>query len=188
MTDEVREIREHAVVTADGVERPVDAIILGTGFAVQDMVPRGMIHGRGGHDLWDVWQRGSEAYAGTTVSGFPNLFMLLGPNTGLGHSSQIYMIESQLAYVIDALRQMRSKAWRAVEVRADVQRAFNDSLQRNVSGAIWNSGGCKSWYLDSRGRNTTIWPGFTFMFRRKTRQFIASEYRCERETALATPR
>lgn len=191
VSDAVREIRGNTVVTADGQERPVDAIILGTGFAVQDMVPRGMIYGRDGRDLWDVWQSGSEAYAGTTVHGFPNLFMMLGPNTGLGHTSQIYIIESQIAYVIDALRQMRKAGWRSVDVREDVQQTFNDRLQRRVSSAVWNAGGCKSWYLDARGRNTTLWPGFTFMFRRKTRAFIAQEYRCEPNSSparsIATP-
>lgn len=184
VSDAVSEIRGNVVVTADGRERPVDAIILGTGFAVQDMVPRGMIRGRGDRDLWDVWQSGAEAYAGTTVHGFPNLFMLLGPNTGLGHTSQIYIIESQIAYVMDALRQMRGAGWRAVEVREDVQRRFNDRLQRKVNSAVWNSGGCKSWYLDARGRNTTIWPGFTFMFRRKTRAFVAPDYHLEPGSAV----
>jgi len=180
ITDEVREIRDHAVVTADGQAREVDAIILGTGFTVQEPIPRGAIFGRGGKDLWDTWnEQGVEAYLGATVHGFPNFFMLMGPNTGLGHTSQVYMIESQIRYVLDCILQMRRKNIRAVEVRAEVQKRFNDRVQGTVRSAIWNSGGCKSWYLDARGRNTTIWPGFTFMFRSKTRRFKASDYLLE---------
>ncbi|WP_020650305.1 flavin-containing monooxygenase [Solimonas variicoloris] len=187
ITDEVREIREQAVVSGDGRVREVDAIILGTGFTVQDPIPRGAIFGRGGRDLWDTWKdHGVEAYLGASVHGFPNFFMLMGPNTGLGHTSQVYMIESQIAYVMDAIRQMRAQGLRAVEVRADVQQRFNERVQGNVNTAVWNSGGCKSWYLDARGRNTTIWPGFTFMFRRQTRHFRLQDYLVERLAASAT--
>ncbi len=179
ITDGVRELRAHSIVDAQGRERAVDAIIFGTGFAVHEMVPRGMIRGRDGRDLWEVWQQGSEAYLGTTVSGFPNLFVLLGPNTGLGHSSQVYMIEAQIAYVMDALRQMRQRGWRAVDVRREVQDRYNDGIQNEVRKAIWTAGGCKSWYLNARGRNTTLWPGFTFMFRKRTQRFVADDYVCE---------
>ncbi|NKF24268.1 flavin-containing monooxygenase [Solimonas marina] len=185
VTDDVTEIRGNAVITADGRAREVDAIILGTGFTVQDPIPRGAIFGRGGKDLWDTWsEKGVEAYLGATVHGFPNFFMLMGPNTGLGHTSQVYMIESQINYVVDCLKQMRRKKIAAVDVRADVQRQFNDKVQGDVGSAVWNSGGCKSWYLDARGRNTTIWPGFTFMFRNKTRHFRPADYQLE--TARAT--
>ncbi|WP_051361830.1 flavin-containing monooxygenase [Solimonas soli] len=187
ITSDVSEIRANAVVTADGTVREVDAIILGTGFTVQDPVPRGAIFGRGGKDLWDSWsEKGVEAYLGTSVHGFPNFFMLMGPNTGLGHTSQVFMIESQIRYVMDCIRTMRSQKLRTVDVRADVQKRFNDKVQGTVSSAIWNSGGCKSWYLDARGRNTTIWPGFTFVFRNKTRHFKTEKYAVEAETSSAT--
>ena len=186
ITDEIREIRGNAVVTADGQAREVDAIILGTGFTVQDPIPRGAIFGRNGRDLWDAWhENGVEAYLGASVHGFPNFFMLMGPNTGLGHTSQVYMIESQIAYVMDGIRQMRERGLRAVEVRADVQRRYNEKVQGSVNAAIWNQGGCKSWYLDARGRNTTIWPGFTFVFRNKTRRFRLGDYTLDAETATA---
>lgn len=186
VTDEVREIRGNAVITADGTSREVDAIILGTGFTVQDPIPRGAIFGRGGRDLWDCWnEQGVEAYLGANVHGFPNFFMLMGPNTGLGHTSQVYMIESQIAYVMDCIRQMRASNLRSIDVRADVQQRFNEKVQGSVNAAIWNQGGCKSWYLDARGRNTTIWPGFTFVFRNKTRRFDISKYAVEFESATA---
>src|SRR4029079_5918395 len=113
LAGEIREVRARGVVGADGAEREVDAIIYGTGFRVQEPIPRGTIFGRGGLDLADAWKSGPEAYKGTAVSGFPNLFMLLGPNTGLGHSSMVYMIESQVAYVVDAIRRIEAEGWRA---------------------------------------------------------------------------
>ncbi|NGY06235.1 flavin-containing monooxygenase [Solimonas terrae] len=186
ISDQVTEVRADAVVTADGTAREVDAIILGTGFTVQDPIPRGAIFGRGARDLWDRWnEKGVEAYLGASVHGFPNFFMLMGPNTGLGHTSQVFMIESHIAYVMDCIRQMRAKQLRAVDVRAEVQQQFNDKLQNSVNAAIWNQGGCKSWYLDARGRNTTIWPGFTFVFRGKTRRFRLADYALEKTTSAA---
>jgi hypothetical protein len=126
--------------------------------------------------LQDVWQGSPEAYLGTTVAGFPNLFMLMGPNTGLGHNSVVFMIESQVNYVIDALRFMGRGGLAAIDVRDDVQTSYNEELQRRLQGTVWNSGGCKSWYLDAKGRNTTIWPGFTWPYRQRTRHFDPADY------------
>lgn len=113
---------------------------------------------------------------GTTVAGFPNAFMITGPNTGLGHSSMVYMIESQIAYIVDALRAMSRTGASRIDVRPEVQRAYNDALQRRLAGSVWNSGGCRSWYLDASGRNTTLWPSFTFKFRHRTRNFNEADY------------
>jgi cyclohexanone monooxygenase len=178
ITSGIQEIRAHSIVDAAGEEREVDAIIYGTGFKVQELVPRGTFFGRCGLDLADAWHAGPEAYKGTCVSGFPNLFFILGPNTGLGHSSMIYMIESQVAYVMDALRQMHEAGWRAVDVERAAQTAFNADVQARSAGAIW-AAGCTSWYLAESGRNTAIWPDFTFRFRRATRVFDAAAYRIE---------
>lgn len=178
ITHDIREIRPHSVVDATGEEREVDAIIYGTGFKVQELVPRGAFFGRGARDLADAWSAGPEAYKGTCISGFPNLFFLLGPNTGLGHSSMIFMIESQVRYVLDALRQMKEQGWSAVEVEPTVQAEFNRGLQERSESAVWSSG-CTSWYLAESGRNTAIWPDFTFRFRRATRTFDAAAYRIE---------
>ncbi|MBC7183027.1 MAG: NAD(P)/FAD-dependent oxidoreductase, partial [Marinobacter sp.] len=115
LTDGIREVRGRVVVDRNGNEREVDCIIYGTGFRAQDPIPAGMIFGRNGQDLLDAWQDGAEAYKGTTVSGFPNFFMLMGPNTGLGHSSMVYMIESQIRYVLDALKKMDKHGWKSVE-------------------------------------------------------------------------
>jgi hypothetical protein len=116
------------------------------------------------------------AYLGTTIAGFPNAFMITGPNTGLGHSSMVYMIESQIAHVMAALKAMDENGASTVEVRPEVQSAYNEELQRRLAGTVWNSGGCKSWYLDANGRNTTLWPSFTFRFRQRARRFDQADY------------
>jgi cyclohexanone monooxygenase len=178
ITDSIREVRQHGIVTVDGTEHPVDAIVFGTGFTVQNLVPKGFFIGTGGRDITDVWEGGLEAYKGTTVAGFPNLFFIAGPNTGLGHTSMVFMIESQIAYVMDALDRMRKNGWASVDVKPEVQAAYNANLQNKHTGAVWKSG-CRSWYLDARGRNTTLWPGFTFVFRRETATFDAAAYMIE---------
>jgi hypothetical protein len=161
----------------DGTRRPADCIILGTGFHATDPLPRGVIVGRDGEDLLDAWRDGAQAYLGTTVAGFPNLFLIVGPNTGLGHSSMVFMIESQVNYVLDALRHMRQARLQAVDVRPPVQAAFNRNVQQKLGHAIWSAGGCASWYIDPRnGKNTTLWPGFTWQFRRATQAFQPADY------------
>jgi cation diffusion facilitator CzcD-associated flavoprotein CzcO len=180
ITDAVREVREHSIVTADGVERPVDAIIYGTGFRVQEFVPHGLFLGRGGQDLADTFAKGPEAYKGTAIAGFPNLFMLLGPNTGLGHNSVVYMVESQVTYVLDAIRRMRDDGIATLEVSRGAQAEYNKALQDKLGRAVWQSG-CKSWYLDESGKNTALWPGFTFKFRHDTAHFDPEAYVVERE-------
>ena len=181
VTEHIREIREHSIVTADGTEHPVDTIILATGFHVTDMPLAHTVHGRSGTTLAETWSDGMQAYKGATISGFPNLFMLIGPNTGLGHTSMIYMIESQITYVLDCLRKMRRQRVASIDVRPEAQQAFNDEVQRRMGATVWVSGGCASWYLDARGRNSTLWPGFTFDFRRRTHRFDATHYQLTKQ-------
>ncbi len=171
ITAGVVEVRENSVITGDGQEHEVDAIIYGTGFHATDPLPRGMVFGQNGIDIMDAWKDGIEAYKGCVVSGFPNLFIIPGPNTGLGHSSMVYMIESQIRYAMGALKAMDKKQLATINVRADAQRAYNENVQERIKGTIWNTGGCQSWYIDENGKNTTLWPGFTFAFRRQTRDF-----------------
>ena len=175
VTDRIREVRAASVVTEDGTERPIDTIILATGFHVTDMPVAARIAGRDGRTLSDAWRDGPRAYLGATVAGFPNLFLLIGPNTGLGHTSMVFMIESQLAYILDALRAMERHHLRAVDVRPQAQDAFNDEIQRRMRGTVWASG-CSSWYLDAGGRNSTLWPGFTWEYRLRTRRFDLASY------------
>ena len=173
----VREIRPGAVVGADGVERDVDAIIFGTGFRVTTHPGFDHIVGRGGVNLGDLWrEQGMEAYLGTTVAGFPNLFLMTGPNTGLGHSSIVFILESQFTYVLGALRALEARHVAAFDPKPDVQTAYNAEIQRRLEKSVWNSGGCSSWYLDARGRNPTLWPGSTVEFRLRLRKFDVEAY------------
>ena len=116
------------------------------------------------------------AYKGTTIHGFPNFFQIVGPNTGLGHSSMVFIIECQIAYVLDALRRMREDGLATVQPRADAQRSWNEDLQRRLQRTVWNTGGCASWYLDAHGRNTTLWPRTTLTFRRLLARFDVERY------------
>jgi cation diffusion facilitator CzcD-associated flavoprotein CzcO len=175
VTDPIAEVRERSIVTESGAEREVDAIVFGTGFHVVDMPVARMVRGRDGRTLEEAWQGSPRAHLGTTVAGFPNLFILLGPNTGLGHSSMVYMIESQIAYVMDALRELRRNGHRTVEVRPDVQERYNRDVQRRMKRTVWSTG-CKSWYLDEQGNNPTLWPDWTWRFRRRTSRFDPAEY------------
>ena len=177
VTDAIAEITPTGVRTADGAEHPADAIVWGTGFRVTDMPYVEWLRGRDGRTLGDAWrEQGVQALRGTTVAGFPNLFMLVGPNTLLGHNSIVFIIESQLAYVMDALRTLDARGAAACDARPEAQAAFNDVVQRRMRGTVWTQGGCASWYLDSHGRNTTLWPGTSWSFRRATRAFDAAEY------------
>jgi cation diffusion facilitator CzcD-associated flavoprotein CzcO len=176
VTDGIAGIKPHSIVTADGTEREIDALILGTGFYVTDMPVANYVRGREGRTMAEVWQGSPQAYLGTTVKGFPNMFFLVGPNTGLGHNSIVFMIESQLNYVVECLEHMEQRGAEVFEVREEVQDAFNDRIQRRLLGTVWNSGGCASWYLDDNGKNTTIWPGFTWPYRQETRHFEQADY------------
>ncbi|MFC4058172.1 flavin-containing monooxygenase [Planomonospora corallina] len=176
VTDRITEIREDSVVDATGRRTGADVIVYGTGFKVVDALNEQHITGRGGLKIQDAWQDGVEAYHGVTVSGFPNLFFLLGPNTGLGHNSVVFMIESQVHYVLECLRLLSRSRARALDVRPGAQRAFNDRLQRRLSALVWNEGGCRSWYLDERGVNRTTWPGFTFEYWARTRRVKPGDY------------
>jgi cation diffusion facilitator CzcD-associated flavoprotein CzcO len=175
VTGGVREVRSGSIVGADGVEREVDAIIFGTGFHVTDIPAAHCVRGRGGTLLDDVWHGSPRAYMGTSIAGFPNLFFLLGPNTGLGHSSMVYMIESQVSHVLAVLRHMRSRGAETVEIRPEAQARFNADIDRRMKGTVWQTG-CSSWYLDRTGRNATIWPDWTWRFRRRAAEVRADDY------------
>ena len=179
ITDSIREVRAASILTSDGAERPIDALIFGTGFEVRDLPIARLVHGRDGRSLEQVWEESPRAHLGTTVQGFPNLFILQGPNTGLGHTSVILMIESQIDHVLSALRHMRAHGVAAVEPRAEAQQAFVSRVDQKMQRTVWLAGGCRSWYLDRTGRNFTLWPGFTFSFRSRVQTFRPAEYLCE---------
>jgi cation diffusion facilitator CzcD-associated flavoprotein CzcO len=177
VTDGIVEIRPNAIVTKDGTVREVDAIVVATGFHVTDSPSFERIYGSAGRSLADVWRdKGQQAYKGATVAGFPNMMFVIGPNTGLGHSSMVYMAESHLNYFMSALAQMQRHGLATFDVREDVQHGYNAKLQGRMDRTIWKRGGCASWYLDAHGNNTTLWPGFTFTFRQLTRNFDLAAY------------
>ena len=177
VTTGVSEVRAHSVVDGDGVEHEVDVIVYGTGFKVMDIPVARALTGREGLSLAETWARtGTEAHRGTTVAGFPNLFLLLGPNTALGHSSVVFMIEAQIAYVMRALDALERSGMQALEVRQSAQDAYNTALQARLDTTVWNTGGCRAWYRDADGRNFTLWPTHTFIFRRQTARFDGDAY------------
>ena len=171
VTEKIIEFRPDSVVTADGAEHKVDTVILATGFRVADYPMFTRIAGAGGTTLAEAL---GGTYLGTVVPGFPNYFQLTGANTGLGHSSMLFMIECQLNYIVDGIAKAEA-AGGQFEVRPEVAAAYNAELQRKLPRTVWGSG-CSSWYLDSEGRNLTLWPGFTFDFRRRTREFAAADF------------
>ena len=170
ISDPISSVGPDAISTADGTERPVDAIIFATGFHVTDAPITALVRDGDGISLAEHWRDGMQALRGTTVPGYPNFFMIVGPNTGLGHTSMIYMIESQVAYISDAVRNMDDRGLAVLSARADSTADYNADVQAKLGRSVWNSGGCRSWYLDAAGRNTTLWPDFTFRFRRATRR------------------
>jgi cation diffusion facilitator CzcD-associated flavoprotein CzcO len=176
ITSVIREVRGHSIVDQQGVERPADVIIFATGFRPTEPPLGPHIHGRGGVSLAETWGGSPRALAGTTVAGFPNLFLLLGPNTGLGHNSVVYMTEAQLDHFIGAVRHMRKHGLDAIEPREDAQRAWSDAIDRRMRGTVWVSGGCVSWYLDRTGRNSTLWPDSSWSYYRRASAFKPREY------------
>jgi cation diffusion facilitator CzcD-associated flavoprotein CzcO len=189
ITAGVDHVRPDGIVDADGELHQVDTIIFATGFHVTDIRIAQRITGTDGATLDEHWGGSPQAYRGTAITGFPNLFFLVGPNTGLGHNSIIFMIEAQVQYVLDALRHMDETSTARVEVKLHAQQAYNEHLQRKLADTVWNTGGCSSWYLDRNGRNATIWPDFTFRFWGRMRRFDPQAYELTsaREKTAARP-
>jgi len=179
----IREVRARSVVAMDGTGHEVDTLIFGTGFVPTDLPIAHQIRGRDGQSLAARWGGSPHAYLGSSVPGFPNLFLLVGPNTGLGHNSQVFMIEAQIDYTLDAVKTMQARKLATVEVELDHERAYTEAVQRRMQRTVWLNGGCNSWYLDANGKNTTLWPGATFRFRSLTRKFQLGRYRTTQDLA-----
>jgi cation diffusion facilitator CzcD-associated flavoprotein CzcO len=175
ITDAVQRIAPTGVMTADGTLRPADVLIYGTGFQTLDFLAPMSVTGLGGRRLDQQWQHGAEAYLGIAVSGFPNFFVLYGPNTNLGGNSIIYMLEGQIRYVLAALRSLESENLDWIDVRPEVQHAFNAWVSRASEASVWESG-CTSWYTTASGRNTNNWPDHTFLYRHRIRRFDLGSY------------
>ena len=177
----VRELTKNAVVAEDGTERPADVIVLSTGFESTRFLAPMEIRGRDGRDLNEVWREGANAYLGMTVAGFPNLFVMYGPNTNLGSGSIIFQLESQMTYIADAVERLRRMGGQ-LSVRPEVQQSFDSEMQSRLSTSVWQTG-CNNWYLDEHGRNTNNWPGFTLEYRRRTRHLDPGDYEDQLSTS-----
>jgi cation diffusion facilitator CzcD-associated flavoprotein CzcO len=177
VTAGIESIDEHGIRTADGRYRPVDTIILGTGFKIWDSQMAKRLTGRDGRTLAQAWEEGGpQAYVGTVISGFPNLFFLVGPNTGLGNNSMINIIEGQLVFVLEALRALATPGVAAIDVRRPVQDRYNVRVQHRMRGTVWTNGGCNSWYLSEDGSNRTLWPSFSDAFKRRLARFDVGDF------------
>ena len=187
ITDPIERIVADGVVTRDGTTRHADAIIYGTGFKTLDFLAPMEVTGLRGRRLDEAWHEGAEAYLGISVAGFPNFFMLYGPNTNLGGNSILYMLEGQIRYVAAALQALESEGLGWIDVRPDVQRAFNTWVAASSHTSVWESG-CHSWYTTASGRNTNNWPDHTFMYRHRVRSFDLGRYRAmPKPSAPAAP-
>lgn len=173
VTDNIERVTPDGVVTADGAEHPIDALLLGTGFQASDFLTPMEFVGRDGLKLNERWRDGAEAYYGMSVPQFPNLFVLYGPNTNLSHSSIVFMLEAQIGHVVQAAQVLAEGAG-FIEVRDDVHTAYNTRIQADLADTVWASG-CDSWYLKN-GKNTNQWPGFTYAFRQAVRTLRREDY------------
>jgi cation diffusion facilitator CzcD-associated flavoprotein CzcO len=187
VTEGLEEIRGRTLIGSEGTECEVDVLIFATGFTPTDPPIAHQLRGPDGRTLAESWEGGPEAYRGTTVAGFPNLFIMYGPNTNLGHNSIIYMLESQYEYLLRALGAMRDLGLGRLEPREDVQRAFNEDVQRRLKNTVWNSGRCASWYLDEEGENPIMWSDFTFRFRWLSRRFDLDDHYVARRVGNGLP-
>jgi cation diffusion facilitator CzcD-associated flavoprotein CzcO len=176
VTAGIAEVTPNSIIDRDGVEHPVDTIIFGTGFQVTDPPISHRVRGRDGRTLAEAWRGSPQAHLGMSVAGFPNLFMLLGPNTGLGHNSVLLMIESQISYLRQALVHRRERGLAALEPTAEAQARFIAEVDAASEGSVWTAGGCLSWYTDATGRNSTLWPGSVRAYQRRLARFRAADY------------
>jgi cation diffusion facilitator CzcD-associated flavoprotein CzcO len=175
VTEKISHVTRSGIVTADGVERPLDVIILGTGFKATSYLGAIDVYGRSGRRLRDEWSDGAEAYLGMSVSGYPNLFMLYGPNTNQGGNSIIFILEAQVHYVMSAIRHMMRRGVAALDVRKPVMDRFNRRIQRDMEGTIWD-GGCTTYYMDASGKITTQWPYRSLRYWALTRRMRPSDF------------
>ena len=174
VTEPIERITPQGIVTRDGVQHAVDVVVVATGFVVTEFTALTNTQGRGGADLAARWMQGAATHLGLVTHGFPNLFTLLGPNTGLGSNSIVFMIEAQVNYLVQAVQHL-ARFGGTLEVRAEVQARSYADVQRRMQGTVWVSG-CKSWYQSEGGRIDTLWPGFTTAYWWRSLSFDAADY------------
>jgi cation diffusion facilitator CzcD-associated flavoprotein CzcO len=176
ITSGIREVTADGVIDNDGTLHRVDAIILGTGFKTERLPLTDHIYGPSGDTMAQMWGPSPSAYLGTSVAGFPNVYLMHGPNIGLGHNSAIAMFEAQAKYIVNAVRYSASHGVTEVEPTAAAQDEFTEMVDRLTGGSVWTSGGCSSWYLDSTGRNSNLWPATSIRYRFKTLHFKPADH------------
>jgi cation diffusion facilitator CzcD-associated flavoprotein CzcO len=177
VTTPIRRIAPHAVIDAQGATHPLDILVFGTGFDAQGALSRVPILGAEGRSLQTLWDtQGRSAYLGTTVNGFPNLFLMTGPNAGSGHTSQVFMLEAQAHYIARAIATMRARRASRMEIRPEAQARFRAEMEDRLRHSVWQGGGCQSWYLDRKGRNTVLWPSLSIDFWWRTRRVRHRDY------------
>jgi cation diffusion facilitator CzcD-associated flavoprotein CzcO len=183
----IREVTPEGIIDGDGTLHRVETIIFGTGFHVTDQPIGDRVIGRNGETLAETWQGSPKAHLGVAVAGFPNFFMLLGPNSGLGHNSVLLMVEAQIAYLRQALSYRRRHGLAAIEPSPQAQARFVAEVEEGTQGSVWTAGGCVSWYLDETGRNSTLWPGSVRAYQRRLARFLPGDYRSALPRPLPEP-
>lgn len=177
LTQGIKGFTAKGFVTEDSREHGVDAVVFATGFVAADINFYTKVIGREGRDLTEEWkEKGAEAYLGTTVAGYPNLAIMLGPNTGLGHNSVILIMEAQMNYIMQYLEYLeKSGGGSYLDVKKSAQQLYNNRIQQQFKGTVWTSG-CRSWYMNVQGKNTTLYPRLIGDFRKETKRFYPQLY------------
>ncbi len=171
----IENINEKGILTNTGEQIDVDLIIYATGFhASENNIPYPIL-GRNKLSIQDSWKKGAHAYLGTTIPNFPNFYILVGPNTGIGHTSALHIMESQIKYIMQAINEMKQNNWKTIEIKEDVETDYNKKIQKKLSKTVWQTGGCKSWYQNKWGKNTTLYPDFSYVFR-KASKFVKNDH------------
>jgi cation diffusion facilitator CzcD-associated flavoprotein CzcO len=184
--DGIAEITETGIVTTTGEHVDVDLLVWSTGYDATDGVISYPVIGRDGRALSEVWDPYPRAYLGTTIPGFPNLFVVTGPNTGIGHTSAIFLIEAQMEYIVRAVDAVRQVGATAIEVTAAAEQEYTDTIHREMEGTVWKDGGCHSWYQSKSGHVVAMFPGFSFTFRRWAKRFRPEAHHIHRSSTEVT--
>ncbi|HUH69834.1 MAG TPA: NAD(P)/FAD-dependent oxidoreductase [Mycobacterium sp.] len=181
-TEGIREVRAHSIIDNRGLEHPVEAIIFGTGFDTRGLPLTDRLFDAEGVSMAERWNGDPGAYLGTAVHGFPNCYLMHGPNIGTGHTSAVHMLESQANYIASAVTYVRDNGLGTVEPTLAAERAYVDDVQRMSKGTVWTAGGCQNWYVNKNGHNANIWPSSTLDFRRRTGRFNPTDHLVHRPT------
>ncbi|MCX4218946.1 NAD(P)/FAD-dependent oxidoreductase [Pseudomonas sp. MCal1] len=172
----IASLDETGIVTTDGQHIDVDLIVWSTGYDATDGVISYPVRGKNAVQLRDVWAQYPRAYLGTSLPDFPNLFIVTGPNTGIGHTSALFIIESQMNYILDCIRTLQAKGLRSIEVRPEAERTYTQMIHREMERTVWKTGGCHSWYQSRSGHVIAMFPGFSFSYHRLTRALKPADH------------